>query len=266
MRHIEFIAPVAAVRGNLSGKQNLLYPTKNNSAWDSPSEKRNYATNYTPRYVGAKRSRDGHTFFAVKQRAAVTMSSAMRKQQAVLGGTKAIYDVLMHTLSTYRIMQELYRESPEYTTYGWTIYKWAFNQIVGSIENKSASIRIVGKIGGQTSPLVVQNPWISTAVSGAVTVNIRPEILAKFWMQLANNPIEFTVNGKLKGVAHSGDTFGQVASSSYDVLDLTTYAQYIVIGGSHEAIGYMNEDTWTGVASSTAVSAAVEYVTQEVNP
>lgn len=218
MRRIEYIAPVAAIRGNLSGNQALLYPTRNNSAWDSPSNKRNYATNYTPRYIGAKRSRDGHTFFAVKQRSAVTMSDAMRNQQAFLGGTKAIYDALIHNPLTIGRMQALYLESPERNSYGWSMYKWAYSQISGQLGSKIAGIRIIGKLGG--TPLVVQNPWISTTVAGAVTVTISADVLAKFWMQLANNPVEFTVNGAI-GVAHSDDDFSKIITSGYNVLDLS---------------------------------------------
>lgn len=220
MRRIEYIAPVAAIRGNLSGNQKLLYPTDSNSAWDSPSNKRNYATNYTPRYIGAKRSRDGHTFFAVKQRSSVTMSDAMRKQQAVLGGSKAIYDALIHNPLTIGRIQALYMESPERNSYGWSMYKWAYYQISGQVGSKIAGIRIIGKLNGGLQPLIVQNPWISTVVSGAVSVTISADVLVKFWMQLANNPVEFTVNGAI-GVAYDGETFQHVVASSHNVLGLS---------------------------------------------
>lgn len=218
MRRIEYIAPVAAIRGNLSGKQSLLYPTQNNSAWYSPSDKRNYATNYAPRYIGAKRSRDGHTYFAVKQRTSITMSPAMRKQQAVLGGSKAIYDALIHNPLTIGRMQALYMESPERNTYGWSMYKWAYSQISGQVASQIAGIRIIGKLNG--TPLVVQNPWIDTTVSGAVAVTISAEVLAKFWMQLANTPVEFTVD-RATGVAHVDDEFQGLVDSSYNVLGLS---------------------------------------------
>lgn len=212
------IEPFAAARGNLSGKQNLRYPTKNNSAWDSPSNKRNYATNYTARYIGAVRSRDGKSYFAVKKRTAVTMSPAMRQQQAILGGTKAIYDALVHNPLTIGRMQALYMESPERNTYGWSMYKWAYSQISGQVASKIAGIRIIGKLNG--TPLVVQNPWIDTTVSGAVAVTISAEVLAKFWMQLANTPVEFTVD-RATGVAHNDDSFQDVINSSYNVLGLS---------------------------------------------
>lgn len=263
MRRIEYIAPVAAIRGNLSGKQNLLYPTKNNSAWDSPSNKRNYSTNYAPRYIGAKRSRDGHTYFAVKQRSAVTMSPLMRQQQAVLGGSKAIYDALIHNPLTVGRMQALYLESPERNSYGWSMYKWAYSQISGQVGSKIAGIRIIGKLNGQT-PLVVQNPWISTTVSGAVSVTISDEVLAKFWEQLANSPVVFTIDGAL-GVAHQGDTFQAIANSSYNVLSLDVTGGGVWVGEYDQGglrVGTLSGETFTPVESSAAVNAYYDYVTQ----
>lgn len=218
MKNVRYIAPIESMSGNLSGKQELLYPTKNNSAWESPSDKRNYATNYRPRYVGTYRAKNGKVSFQVKQRSAVTMSTSMRKQQAVLGGTKAIYDALIHNPLTISRMQALYMQSPERNTYGWSMYKWAYSQISGQVENKIAGIRIVGKLGQTT--LLVQNPWISTPASGAVSVTISDDILAKFWMQLANDPIEFMVNTS-KGIAHTNNYFLDIIDGSFNVLGLT---------------------------------------------
>ena len=55
MKRIEFISPVEAMRGNLSRtKQTLLYAENDNPAWDAPVDKRSYARNYQPIFVGAK--------------------------------------------------------------------------------------------------------------------------------------------------------------------------------------------------------------------
>lgn len=256
MRQLVMIEPFAAARGNLSGKQNLRYPTKNNSAWDSPSNKRNYATNYTARYIGAVRSRDGKSYFAVKKRTAVTMSPAMRQQQAILGGTKAIYDALVHNPLTVGRLQALYMESPERNTYGWSMYKWAYSQISGQVENKIAGIRIIGKLNGGT-PLVVQNPWISTPVSGAVTITISADVLAKFWMQLANSPVEFTV-GSATGVAHSGDAFSSVIASKYNVLGLTVSEDIVKLGDLFLCYDD-SEGTKTIVQSDDIVTTSPSY-------
>lgn len=245
MKNVRYIAPIESMSGNLSGKQELLYPSKNNSAWESPSDKRNYALNYRPRYVGTYRAKNGKVSFQVKQRSAVTMTPAMRKQQAVLGGTKAIYDALIHDPRTIGLLQALYMESPERNTYGWSMYKWGYTQISGQVENKIAGIRIVGKLGHTT--LLVQNPWISTPVSGAVSITISADILAKFWKELANKPLEFTVNGAI-GVAHDGETFEHVIGSSYNVLGLSQNDSKVKLGDlfvnfDHEGTMYTCDGT-----------------------
>ena len=87
------ISPFEALTGNLSGSQNLKYPTRDNSAWDAPDNKRSYATNYVPRYVGVQRS-DGTTFFSVKKRTAIKNSPAQKRAQAVLAATKLYIDAI----------------------------------------------------------------------------------------------------------------------------------------------------------------------------
>lgn len=227
MRRIELIAPFSAARGNLSGKQTLLYPTKNNAAWESPSNKRNYATNYTARYIGAVRGRDGLSYFAVKKRSAITMSPAMRKQQALIGGAKVVCDFIMHDGAHIQGLQVLYMRSQIYRD-GGSFYKWVNSSVRSSLSLKQAGIYFNGD--GSQSTIIYQNPWISTIAPGTpVAVTIPADILAKFWMQLANNPVEFTVNGAI-GVAHAGDFFEDLVGTSYNVLGITTDNGEVKIG------------------------------------
>lgn len=218
MRRIELIAPFSAARGNLSGKQTLLYPTKNNAAWESPSNKRNYATNYTARYIGAVRSRDGRSYFSVKKRSAITMSPAMRLQQALIGGSKVVSDFIMHDGAHIQGLEVLYRRSQIYRD-GGSFYKWVSAAVRLALRDKSSGIYFFGD--GSQSGIIYQNPWISSVAPGSpVAVTIPADILAKFWMQLANSPVEFTVNGSL-GVAHTGNFFEDLVGTSYNVLGIT---------------------------------------------
>lgn len=227
MRRIELIAPFSVARGNLSGRQNLLYPTKNNSAWDSPSNKRNYATNYTARYIGAVRSRDGHAYFAVKKRTAITMSPAMRLQQALIGGSKVVSDFIMHDGAHIQGLQALYMRSQIYRE-GGSFYKWVNASVRYSLSLKQAGIYFNGD--SSQSTIIYQNPWISTTAPGTpVAVTIPADILAKFWMQLANNPLEFTVNGAV-GVAHSGEPWVALVDTSHNVLGLTVQETSVYLG------------------------------------
>lgn len=222
MRRIELIAPFSAARGNLSGKQTLLYPTKNNAAWESPSNKRNYATNYTARYIGAVRSRDGRSYFAVKKRSAITMSPAMRHQQALIGGAKVVCDWIMHDGAHIQQLQALYLRSQIYRD-GGSLYKYVNAGVRYSLNLKMSGIYLNGD--GSQSSLIYQNPWISSTAPGTpIAITIPADILAKFWMQLANNPFEFTVNGAI-GVAHTNDIFSSVINSAYNVLGLRMDAQ-----------------------------------------
>ena len=84
MKRIEFIAPVEAIRGNMSGKQTLLYAENNNPAFDAP-EGVQYALNYTPRYIGYRRAKDGKVYFSVKRKAATKIDASSKITMAALG-------------------------------------------------------------------------------------------------------------------------------------------------------------------------------------
>ena len=84
MKRIEFIAPVEALRGNLSGKQTLVYAQNDNPAFDAP-EGRQYARNYKPRYIGYRRLKDGAVYFGVKRKSATKVDAASKITMAALG-------------------------------------------------------------------------------------------------------------------------------------------------------------------------------------
>lgn len=84
MKRIEFIAPVEALRGNMSGSQTLFYATNDNPAYDAP-EGRQYARNYKPRYIGFRRAKDGAVYFGVKRKSATKIDKAAKITMAALG-------------------------------------------------------------------------------------------------------------------------------------------------------------------------------------
>lgn len=218
MKRIEFIAPVEAMRGNLSGNQSLEYPNENNRAWDAPSEKREYARNYQPRFIGAKVSKTGKKYFSVRTKSAVFMSPAVRTQQAVLSMSSVIANILMADLAVVSALQALYMA---YHKDNWTFKRWLMDNIKGGLKDKKT---IVFPSQGQLAALYVKNPFInSTQPSSAhdISDQVPVELIAKFWGQLANNAIFFKVEGAGDGVAHTGDTFSALAASHYNVLELT---------------------------------------------
>lgn len=216
MRKIEFIAPVEALRGNLSGNQKLTYPTQNNAAWDAPENKRSYATNYRPTYVGAKRSADGKTFFATKRRQAVKMSDAARLQMAVLSASSVIANILMYNLSVVTQLEARYKQTaPE----GWSFKRWIMDNIKDALRNKQH----FAFMGTSLGALFVKNPYLSTgAPAGGTNIDSSypKELFVKFWMQLANSPIQFKIGSQI-GVAHEGDDWTDYTTAPYNSLGLT---------------------------------------------
>lgn len=84
MKRIEFIAPVEALRGNMSGSQKLVYAENDNPAYDAP-DGRQYARNYKPRYIGFRRAKDGAVYFGVKKKSATKINKVSKVTMAALG-------------------------------------------------------------------------------------------------------------------------------------------------------------------------------------
>ncbi len=209
MRRIEFIAPVDAMRGNLSGNQQLQYPTSNNKAWDAPAGKRSYANNYGTRYVGAKRSRDGRKYFSVKQRSATLINDNTRLQMALLAASSVIANILAQDLAVQTYLSEFYEVSAAKRN-GWSWKRYLQDGARQALATKTHITFIAeGEVPVQVTSVTITNPYINTSDPEG-TFDIRSafptELLVKFWLQLANNPITFTVNGR-QGIARSGDSF-----------------------------------------------------------
>lgn len=231
MRKIEFLAPVEAMRGNLSGSQRLTYPTQNNRAWDSPSNKRNYATNYGTRYIGNKRAMNGKKFFAVKTKTAVTMSPKMREQQAVLSVGSVMANIIMGDLRTLVRLQELFKISPEISQ-GWSFKRWISVYTREGLKNKR---HIVFPTTGSQAAIIFVNPYISTAApSQAYDVSefFPVDLLVKFWTVLSNGGVTFRV-GYQTGVAFPTQTWSQlIADSAHNILGLVVVDNLVCQEGS----------------------------------
>jgi len=241
MRSIEFLAPVEAMRGNLSGKQTLKYPTKDNSAWQAPSGVRSYARNYATRYIGSKRAADGRKFFSVKQRSAVFNSPAQRQAQALLGASKAIADFIMFNLAWYPQLIDMFKGyrnqglqyqpawSPEdmKSTADASIRHYLMRNIRDlMLIPKNTQFTIQPQSGAD---IVVNNPWCFDNDNGTKVSNFS-NLLVKFWQQmtLGSKPIYFNVAG-LTGISLDDSNFSEIISQNGDsfnyainILGLTT--------------------------------------------
>ncbi len=257
MKRIEFIAPVEAMRGNLSGNQVLEYPLNGNPAFFAPSGK-HYATNYQPRFIGAKRASNGLKYFSVKTKSAINKTAASTLSMAVLGAAGAMYAAIIADKSS-----ELYQKL--YTIFSHGVTKdgraLSFREMVMSsltymLRNKEAYWEEV-----DVPPFYIKNPFVTgtTPSQGTVyEVTISNDVLVKFWNVLANNPILFTIDGR-KGVAHSGDTFGSVVDSKYNVLGIVKDGTNIYADQAMTLAIGLSEDT--PVETTTSVAANGEYIT-----
>lgn len=220
MKRIEFISPVEAMRGNLSRtKQTLLYAENDNPAWDAPVDKRSYARNYQPIFVGAKVAKSGRKYFAIKTKTAITITAAAKTRMALLAASSEIANVISRDLRIFPALEELYAANHPV---GWSYKRWQMNYIRQSLANKTA-ITFPGY--EQLAAVFVKNPYISTTQpSSAIDISefYPAELLVKFWSQLATDPIVFKV-GELTGIAHVGMTFDELIENetALNVLGLT---------------------------------------------
>lgn len=215
MRRIEFIAPVDAMRGNLSGNQELRYPTSNNKAWDAPAGKRSYANNYGTRYVGAKRSSNGRKYFSVKQRSATLINDNTRLQMALLAASSVIANIMSEDLRYQTYLSEFFEVSAAKRN-GWTFKRYLQDAARQALAGKThISFIAEGPVPVQVTEVYVVNPYSdATEPDDAFHIedSFPKELLVKFWMQLATNPITFTVNGR-QGIARVDESFFALAQS-----------------------------------------------------
>lgn len=235
MKRIEFIAPVDAMRGNLSGNRTpLVYAPDNNPAWGCEDNVRSYALNYVPQFIGAKRS-NGVKYFQVKTKSAVTMTNEMRDMCALLAIQASLSYAIRNEQSRLSDLLYIYNHSAQKQE-GWTLNKFVQFYVRQGLANKAATFLFSAPQASGIQSIRYQNPF-GSVFFGAVHVNIDVDLVAKFWFQLAYNPIEFAIAG-MKGVAHQSDTWIQVIGSAYNVLNIKASEEiggdtYVMIGNQY---------------------------------
>lgn len=251
MKRIEFIAPVEAMRGNLSGAQKLQYPTDNQGAYEGPAGAVNYARNYSPRFIGAKIAKSGKKYFSVRTKTANHLTIKSKQAMALMGGTGAIVASILRdkTAEIYTNLYGAWVKAQELGGSTSTFRQFLSGSIRRMLIQKSASYHVqVGEFGQD-----IDNPWNTTKQNP--NVSISQAILVKFWGELAAKAIVIDVEG-LKLIAHSGDTFQNVVESGYNVMNLKALANVPgAVGGittivtadstadSGKRLGYVNPIT-----------------------
>lgn len=220
MKRIEFIAPVEAMRGNLSGNQDLVYPTSDNKAYESPVGSVNYARNYAARFIGAKIAKSGLKYFAVRTKSATHLTAAAKHAMALLGGAGAIYAAIVNDPTKKAAVTAVWEKGRELgDTKSFRAY--VMEQIRWQLEAHAENITFVRASVSAS----VNNPW--GKFDGALDITISDETRVKFWTELVLGGKVFYVNG-LKGVAipnsyKSGayEDFNGLVDSNANVLGLT---------------------------------------------
>lgn len=254
MKRIEFIAPVEAMRGNLSGAQKLQYPTDNQGAYEAPVGSVNYARNYSPRFVGAKRAKDGHKYFSVRTKTANHLTAKAKKAMALLGGAGAMYAAIVRDKSS-QLYTSLYAQFLKFQEMGdkRTFRAFMMDVLRRGLDEKAATIVVAGPL----SPISIDNPWNTTETNPNVQVS--QAVLVKFWGELANDPIYFDVDG-MQGIANSGTDFGELTaiSGGINVLGLTASSLYVKKGTQWLLDGdeYVTTDDSVAAKSYTLTSVS----------
>lgn len=255
MKRIEFIAPVAAMRGNLSGNQTLVYPSKDNRAFDAPKDKRNYARNYTPRFIGAKRASDGHTYFSTKTKSATSTGNNSMLAMAAMGAANAYYSALLKDLPKRNRLEQLYATYPAGTFK--SLREFVYTRgLYWTIRDKQLEFVINGAPGSTVQPLALENPFNGDATTDGIPANYPADILLKFWPQLGylqdgGEPIIFTIDG-LTGVCFDEESFDDIITSASNILGLTIANGKVKLGEKWVVTldGYAVKDTDQVLANS----------------
>ena len=240
MKRVSYEAGWGELRGNVSGSQKLQYPTNNQGAYESVPGQKNYASNYKPRVIVSKRSATGLLYFSIRKKTANHLTNKSKKAMALLGGAGALYAALLKTPAKLTTAQSLWEYAQAHGDIrSFRAYMMDFFR-QGLINHVAAFTAHVASIS-----LSIDNPW--GKLEGSLDISISNAVRIKFWTQLVNNGIEFTVDG-MKGIAERGGTWGaMVESSNYNVLNIaidetTDYARlggatgaYIVDGSLYQA-------------------------------
>lgn len=261
-KRIDFIAPFDGLRGNVSGRQDLVYAENDNKAFEAPQGRTNYARNYKPRYVSAKRASDGRMYFSLRTKNAVNLSARSMQAMALLGGTGAIYAAIVNNDTLRNGVELVYRFLIDRTRQGLpggipldtTFRQYASDVIRRALESKANTITFAGGAGVQ--PVLVNNPWVSGGTGEAISIS--QTVFVQFWQQLAAGGIYFYVDSR-RGIAKINLTFNQISDGTVPyttVLELETEevkgVNYILYNGRYitNAVGEYVKGTDTVIANA----------------
>ena len=180
MKRIEFLAPVKAMRGNLSGGQNLTY-NGGKRAFDVDSNGVIAAENYQSSYIGAKRNRNGKCYFSLKGKADIALGATNRLAMAAFGGACSLAKAASANLSIVTNLQTIWATLRQLGRISSEIgfVNWIQTEVYPMLKAKNNSVTITDG----THTVTINNPWVSGGSGTAVT--IPAEVVSKFEDQLS---------------------------------------------------------------------------------
>ena len=199
MKRIEFIAPVDAMRGNLSGSQDINYGANDGRAYDQEVGKQTAANNYDPRFVGAKRGRDGLKYFQVRTKNTIGLTQKSKTAMALLGGASACFIAASRDLSILTKLQAAFVAATE-SDKNLTFRKWLQGILYEMLALGQDTVTISSSVGD----VVIKNPWLARPAQEGTDLNISNDILVKFWSILASTGAYEGFTVKLDGVTWVG--------------------------------------------------------------
>lgn len=196
MKRIEFIAPVEAMRGNLSGKQYLVYAENDNKAYEAPVGRKNYARNYASRFIGAKISASGKKYFSVKTKTCTNLTTKAKMHMAVFGGAAAIVSAIMNNVAYKALKEHLLEFNYDYETrvlgYTGSFRQYLTSRIQEMLAAKAGFAKFKGAL--QANVRLIRNPWPVDGQAG-IEIAISQGIIVKFWEELGSQASTFIIDG-----------------------------------------------------------------------
>lgn len=168
MKRIEYIAPVQAMSGNLSGRQDIVYSVDGDKAY-ALGEGTFSAIGYQPRLIAQYRRADGRAYFIVRTKNTSNCSVAARRNWAISGATFAIIGAIMRAKDTaiYTSIRQAYAR----VSCANTFRAWCTLIVRTAI---AAGNEVITFAEGVT----VNNPFV--AATQTEGVEISTEIISKF--------------------------------------------------------------------------------------
>ena len=187
-KKVFMIAPFDALTGNLSGEQKLQYAENNNPAYEAPNGTQ-YARNYRTRYIGARRGRDGMTYFTVKKTTATVLNADTRLTMGTLAAVASIRSAMMkdHAQDYAQIVANLTADIVQGIISGTgkrTIMSLFYEKVADMLVNHKPNV----VFGTDDTAVTINNPWTLSVGVPQAALEINPVV----WVKFANLFIFYT--------------------------------------------------------------------------